>query len=335
MKYKNLTKEQILISLDRLTRFKPTKEKYLRVFSDIILGNLIEPKFKKVELEQADVSEIKDYAVEILNSSIAKILNADECDNSLNINSKLKNYENSVFNNDEQTQVLLDNKIDYKNAIKLIDENCVVNLRWLKSLAEHADLKQMRQEHYLKFPIEKVLLVEGLTEETLLPAFSKYLGYDFYKEGIQVIPAGGKSQVVKMYYRLSEELKLPIFLLLDKDAEENIAQIRPKLRSIDKIHLVSCGEFEDLLPKSLMIKTVNKHLENFNSISDEDFDENLSNAKNLELIFKTKGLHEFKKAEFSKLVRANISENSDVSDEVRDIIKEISNKTLDSQFCSW
>ena len=121
----------------------------------------------------------------------------------------------------------------------------------------------------------------------------------------------------------------------DKDAEENIAQIRPKLRNIDKIHLVSCGEFEDLLPKSLIIKTVNKHLENFNSINDEDFDENLSNAKNLELIFKTKGVHEFKKAEFSKLVRANITEDSDVSDEVREIIKEISNKTLDSKFCSW
>ncbi len=335
MKYKNLTKEQILISLDRLTRFKPTKEKYLRVFSDIILGNLIEPKFKKVELEQVDVNEIKDYAVEILNSSLTKILNADERDNSLNINSKLKNYENSVFKNDEQTQVLLDNKIDYMNAIKLINENCVVNLRWLKSLAEHADLKQMRHEHYLKFPIVKVLLVEGLTEETLLPAFSKFLGFDFYQEGIQVIPAGGKSQVVKMYYRLSEELKLPIFLLLDKDAEENIAQIRPKLRNIDKIHLVSCGEFEDLLPKSLIIKTINKHLQNFNSINDEDFDENLSNAKNLELIFKTKGVHEFKKAEFSKLVRANITEDSDVSDEVREIIKEISNKTLDSKFCSW
>ena len=335
MKYKNLTKEQILISLDRLTRFKPTKEKYLRVFSDIILGNLIEPKFKKVELEQVDVSEIRDYAVEIINCSLAKILNADERDYSLNINFKLKNYENSVFNNDEQTQVFLDNKIDYMSAIKLIDENCVVNLRWLKSLAEHADLKQVRHEYYLKFPIEKVLLVEGLTEETLLPAFSKFLGFDFYQEGIQVIPAGGKSQVVKMYYRLSEELKLPIFLLLDKDAEENIAQIRPKLRNIDKIHLVSCGEFEDLLPKSLIIKTVNKHLQNFNSISDEDFDENLSNAKNLELIFKTKGVHEFKKAEFSKLVRANITEDSDVSDEVREIIKEISNKTLDSKFCSW
>ncbi len=335
MKYKILTKEQILISLDRLTRFKLTKEKYLRVFSDIILGNLIEPKFKKIELEHLDVREIRNYAVEIINNSLIQILEVEEQDDSFNINMKLKNYENSVFNNDALTQILLDNNIDYNNAIKLIDENSVVNLRWLKSLAEHADLKKMRQEHLLKFPIEKVILVEGLTEETLLPAFSKYLGFDFYQKGIQVIPAGGKSQVVKIYYRLSEELKLPIFLLLDKDAEENIKQITPKLRNIDKIHLVSCGEFEDLLPKSLIIKTVNKHLENFNSINDDDFDEELSNAKNLEIIFKKKGLHEFKKAEFSKLVKASIADDNDVSAEIKDIIKEISNKTLDSKFCSW
>lgn len=327
MKYKQLTKEQILISLDRLTRFKPTKEKYLRVFFDIILNNIIEPKYKKTELETFDTEIIRDLAVEVLNGSL------DETSTN-NINTKLLNYENSIFNNDEQTQVLLNNNIHYDSAIKLIDENCVVNLRWLKSLAEDADLKLMREEHYLKFPIEKVLLVEGLTEETLLPAFSKFLGHDFYQKGIQVIPAGGKSQVVKMYYKLSEELKLPIFVLLDKDAEENIVQIKPKLRNCDKIHLVSCGEFEDLLPKSLIIKTVNKHLENFNSISEQDFEEGIPNAKNLENIFKTKGLHEFKKAEFAKLVRTNITENTDVSDEIKEIIKEISNKTLDSQFCS-
>ena len=85
----------------------------------------------------------------------------------------------------------------------------------------------------------------------------------------------------------------------------------------------------------MLIKTVNKHLENFNSINENDFIEDISNAKNLENIFKTKGLHEFKKAEFAKLVRANILEDTDVSDEIREIIKEISNKTLDSKFCSW
>lgn len=331
MKYKALTKDQIIISLDRLTRFKPTKEKYLRVFSDIILGNLIEPKYKKSELETFNIAKIKDIAVEIFNASLEKITEPTK-----KINNKIKEYENSVFNNNLLAQELLDNNIDYNNALAYIDENSVVNLKWLKTLAGDNDLVQMRRLHDLKFPIEKVLLVEGLTEETLLPAFAKYLGYDFYKNGIQIIPAGGKNQVVKMYYKLSQELIIPIFLLLDKDAEENIAQIKPRLRNIDKIHLVSCGEFEDLLPKSLIIKTVNTHLKNFSSISESDLLDSVSEVENLENIFKTKGLHEFKKAEFAKLVKTNISENSDISNEIKLIIEEISesNKVLDSRFCS-
>lgn len=71
-------------------------------------------------------------------------------------------------------------------------------------------------------------------------------------------------------------------------------------------------------------------------ISESDLDDEQPEVKNLENIFKTKGLHEFKKAEFAKLVRANIKESSDISAEIAEIIKEISesNKTLDSKFCS-
>ena len=224
----------------------------------------------------------------------------------------------------------MENRLNYHEAVKSIEEDCCVNLKWLKNLSRASDLISMRENLFLKYPIEKVLLVEGLTEEILLPAFSKYLGYDFYQKGIQVIPAGGKNQVV------IEELKIPVFLLLDKDAEDNIRQIKPKLRDIDKIHLVSCGEFEDLLPKSLIIKTLNMHFANFTSISESDLDDEQPEVNNLENIFKTKGLHEFKKAEFAKLVRANIKESSDISAEIAEIIKEISesNKTLDSKFCS-
>ena len=100
--------------------------------------------------------------------------------------------------------------------------------------------------------------------------------------------------------------------------------------------IVQGGEFEDLLPKSLIIKTLNMHFANFTSISESDLDDEQPEVKNLENIFKTKGLHEFKKAEFAKLVRANITESSDISAEIAEIIKEISesNKTLDSKFCS-
>lgn len=316
MKFKQLTNEQILISLDRLTRFKPTKEKYLRVFCDVILSNLIEPKYKRADLDKMDINDVRDIAVTIINNGLKSY-------SDYKINNILKQYENSVFNNDKDTQILLNNKINYSSLINLIDEEQVVNLRWLKSLLNNSDLEKNRQNNKLKYPIKKVLLVEGLTEEILLPAFSKYLSHDFYEEGIQIIPAGGKNQVVKLYYKLSEELRIPIFLLLDKDAENNINQIKPKLRNIDKIHLVRCGEFEDLLPKSLIIKAVNKELNNFAKITENDLEDSIPEAKNLENIFKTKGLHEFKKADFAKVVRDCINEPSDVSDEIRDIINEL------------
>ena len=317
MKYRKLEKEQIIISLDRLTRFKPTKEKYLRVFCDIILSNLIEPSIKKSELLSMNVNKIRDIAQEIFNASIIR------SKTDFKINEKLKEYENSVFYNDYETQELLNNNIDFYNALDYIDDDSVINLKWLKNLAITQNNVKDRENLLLKFPIEKVILVEGLTEEILLPAFSRFLGVDFYKKGYQIIPAGGKNQVVKMYYKLIEEIKIPIFILLDKDAEDNINQIKPKLRDIDKIHLVSCGEFEDLLPKSLIVKTVNSELSNFASITESDLTDAIPKAKNLELIFKEKGLHEFKKADFAKLVRENISEQSDVSDEIKEIIKEI------------
>jgi hypothetical protein len=290
-----------------------------------------------------DFGVLADYVSEIFNNSI----NNNTCN--IYINDFIKDYENSIFNNNEETQKLLNNKINYLGAIDLIQEDCPVNLKWLKELAvmlnsfQHLTgselnsrltniMKQVRNDKRIKYPIEEVILVEGITEEILLPAFAKYLDYDFYAKGVQIIAAGGKNQVVKMYYKLANELKLPIFVLLDKDAEDNINQINPRLRPQDRIHLVSCGEFEDLLPKSLIIKTVNSHFEHFLSITESDLISEMPTAKVLEEIFKTKGLHEFKKAEFAKLVREKITCDLDISAEIKSIIEEISftNKVLDS-----
>ena len=46
LKIKPMNREQIIIAVDRLTRFKPTVDKYLRVFRETILKNLITPSFK-------------------------------------------------------------------------------------------------------------------------------------------------------------------------------------------------------------------------------------------------------------------------------------------------
>ena len=258
-KVKPMTKEQILISIDRLTRFKNTEVKYLRVFRDILTNNLIIPKFKKTELEEMNFEEIKNWAEFVINYSLEKM--GKPQDNDYTINQKLYDYEKSVFIFGEEVEKLLKNKINYKACLDFIDETSPKNLQWLKILSSK-DIKKIRKEKSLRFPIEKVVIAEGATEETLLPEFGKYCGFDFDKEGVYVLSAGGKNQVVKLYYSLSEVLKLPIFVLLDKDASENLEEIKPKLRSCDKIHLLACGEFEDLLPINLVLRTLEYELKN-------------------------------------------------------------------------
>ena len=165
-------------------------------------------------------------------------------------------------------------------------------------------------------------MVEGITEEILLPVFAKKCDYDFDKYGIQIISAGGKNQVVKLFYEYAEQLKIPIFVLLDNDAKENYEQINLKKRKFDKVHLLKSGEFEDILPQNLVEKTLNDYLKNLNCVSDDDFRYERM-VENLEEIFKIKGFHEFKKAEFAQLVKEHIDNNFDISDEIRMIINEI------------
>lgn len=320
-KVKPLTKSQIIISIDRLTRFKNTETKYLRVFKDILTQNLIEPKFKKTDLEKMDYSELRNWAEFVINYSLE--MAGLTLENDYLINQRLLNYENSVFENNKNVQELLNNKINYKACLSYIDEKSPKNLLWLKNLEISSDIRKSRFDNSLRFPVEKVVIAEGATEETLLPEFAKRCGYDFDKEGIYVLSAGGKNQVVKLYYQLVESLKLPIFVLLDKDAKENLEEIQPRLRDIDKIHLLDCGEFEDLLPIKLVERTLDYELKNISMLEKEKLNEDIPRVKFLEEVFKTRGMHEFKKVEFAQMVKKNIKHEEDISPEVVEIIDEI------------
>lgn len=326
-KVKPLTKSQIIISIDRLTRFKNTETKYLRVFKDILTQNLIEPKFKKTDLEKMDYSELRNWAEFVINYSLE--MAGLTLENDYLINQRLLNYENSVFENNKNVQELLNNKINYKACLSYIDEKSPKNLLWLKNLEISSDIRKSRFDNSLRFPVEKVVIAEGATEETLLPEFAKRCEYDFDKEGIYVLSAGGKNQVVKLYYQLVESLKLPIFVLLDKDAKENLEEIQPRLRDIDKIHLLDCGEFEDLLPIKLVERTLDYELKNISMLEKEKLNEDIPRVKFLEEVFKTRGMHEFKKVEFAQMVKKNIKNDEDISPEVVEIIDEIRLSTKD------
>lgn len=322
IKFKPLTKSQIIISMDRLTRFKFPEDKYLRVFNDIIISNLITPKFKKSQLESMDYELLKQFATEIFNYSLN--FHKIEASGDFSINSLLSKYENSIFKLSKEVQVLLDNKIDFAAAINLLDEEELpLNLKWLKTLGTVHNQLLNRKESALKFPIEKVIITEGITEEILLPKFAKLCGCDFDESGINLISAGGKNQVVKLFYQFAETLKLPIFVLLDNDAKENFAEISPKLRKSDKVHVLDNGEFEDLLPLNLIKRTLNNYLKNFSSVSLDELRKDIPMTQVLEDIFKQKGFGEFKKAEFASMIAENISSPDDVSSEIVSVIHEI------------
>lgn len=315
-KIKPLTKEQILISLDRLTRFKEPEPRYMRVFAEIISGNLIEPKLKKSDVESMEFEKVSELAAEIINYSLRML--GLELRDDYSINQQIFDYEKTIFQIPERQELLLKNKINYAAAVELIDEGAVFNLRWLKSLAFHKCSSQNRGANL--YPVEKVLLVEGITEEILLPEFAKLLDFDFKKNGIFVISAGGKNQVVKYFYRFADCLKIPIYVLLDSDAKENFAQIQPRLRSGDFVYVIEKGEFEDILPKSLVKKTINFEMANISMGDTASLEKAVSTVEFLEEFFRTRGRHEFKKSEFAQFVRENISSIDDISPEIKEII---------------
>jgi hypothetical protein len=108
-------------------------------------------------------------------------------------------------------------------------------------------------------PVRRVLIVEGATEELLLPQFAKHLGIDFNQHGILIHPAGGKNQVIPLYLKYSDSLNIPMTLLLDQDAQSVYENLKEHLRPQDQFFILAEGEFEDTYDIDLILKTVNQH----------------------------------------------------------------------------
>lgn len=309
MKFKVPEKNFIKISIDRLTRFKPISEKYERVFNDILNKYLISKEY--VFLDEDEKMKV---AVQIFNSAFSKV-------SDFSLNEIIKNDEERIFYVNKKDEKYLNSKIDFKSALDLFKEDELpLNLKRLK-LQGNLKSSDTRIKYSTLFPIEKIILVEGITEEILLIEFAKILEFDFKKEGIFVIGAGGKNQVARKYYKLIEEIKIPIFILLDMDAVETTEIIKPKLRNMDKLYKIKSGEFEDILPKNLIKNALNHHFSQNLLIEDNLIEEGHA-VHDISNCYKNNGWGEFKKSDFAKIIREYLIEtkNPPVSDELKEII---------------
>ena len=111
IKYKFLSFDELVINMDRLSRFKSPDESFSRVFNSIIYRNLISPKYSKVDIERLDsriivsiVEEIWNASVDnifdikgIANQSVNKALNVSVEATFKNIEQRTKSFLNAIF----------------------------------------------------------------------------------------------------------------------------------------------------------------------------------------------------------------------------------------------
>ncbi|MBE7706311.1 MAG: hypothetical protein E7Z91_03590 [Cyanobacteria bacterium SIG30] len=310
MKHKTIDKKYLILCLDRLTRFKHTNEKYERVFKDIL---------HKCGLN----SDNLEIAKEIFNNSLE---NFDKKNNEFLCN-LLEQEEKNMFYQNRESERNFPINLNIYGAIKNVEENSDLPLNIKRLLMQEKNMDknpiELRKKYSLLYPLEKIILTEGATEEILLSEFAKKMDLDFEKEGILVLGAGGKNQVARKYYKMIEEVKLPIFILLDEDATETKKIIEPKLRKKDKIYLIKSGEFEDIIPRKIIIGAINNLHKNDFQISEKDFNEELNTVKNLKEIYRINGFGDFQKADFAKEVKKFLCKNIEIKGELNDIIEYI------------
>ena len=323
-KFKNLTYDELIINLDRLSRFKLPEISYKRVFFDIILKCSISPKFTKSELEELDAKIVSSLVKSIWNSSVDALWGKSE-DNTFKVLEATS--LNTYMNIDNYTKTLIRTKL---NIGKLLSnssyENLPLNLKFLhKNMYSNdiADIIKTSVENKLLFPIRKLIIVEGITEEILLPILASKLGLDFNERGIFILGSGGKSKSPVLYNDLKEKLKIPIILLFDSDASDICQTLKKNINKKDKLICLDKGEFEDILSLNLIKRTLNNEYEPIFPVTISEIKLYNKRCEFLQEFFRSRQLGEFKKAKFAKLLSNNIKYNTDISEEIKQLIDNI------------
>ncbi len=329
IKYKYLTLDELLINLDRLSRFKLPEESYNRVFTSVILKCLISPKYTKREIEALPPAMISSFVKEIWNKSVENIFGKQKIEN---IPYKaLKILADRTYNNiNEKTKTLIKTELKFSEILSSLSyDDCPLNLKFLIKVNEEIksnhfcfkDLINLRNNYNLKFPVSRLIIVEGITEEILLPVFADKLNCNFDKNGIFILGAGGKSKSPALYCLLKDKLKIPVTILFDADACDIAEILKTNLLNKDKSILIQKGEFEDILSVNLIKRSLNKEYEPATPIVKSELCYSKRMCKNIEDFYRTRHLGEFKKSKLSKIIAKNVKYETDITNDIKILFK--------------
>jgi hypothetical protein len=116
--------------------------------------------------------------------------------------------------------------------------------------------------------IHTLVLVEGMTEEVLLPALLNIAGAS---NGIRVQSCGGKTAMLSHYQRIRPWFSGRIRLVLDADATDIDTPLQKSLHPQDALYLIPQGAIEDCYELPLFLNAINQVRQGFSPLGAEDF----------------------------------------------------------------
>ena len=169
--------------------------------------------------------------------------------------------------------------------------------RWLNVLQGQPDVL---------YPQRVLVLVEGQTEERLLPLLGRQLG--LLPWHWWCCPVGGKTQMLATYERAQLALTVPIVMVLDADAEPVYQQLLTRLRPQDRLCLLADGELEDHLDPGLLATTLNQAYDLHPAITTAYF-EGVPRVEALKNLWRQHQLGVFDKTTLANLLAESLSLN--------------------------
>ena len=340
LKIKYITEEEFISYIDWLTRLKNPINNLLRVCDKILIKNCLEPKFSTKKAEDMSLFKKFEIAHIIWDKSIKNLLKDKKYPTGNNLKDFLIFEEQQTFCENFLLQQIA--KLEYENEIS---KNSYSSLRQklflpIDDLIGYFQEKSYTQNFLLRLfekknstlqpselfnykskfaSIKTLFLVEGITEEKILPKFADLKGINFEENGIKLKAVGGKTHILKYYADVRNLFKIPICILLDADGVDILYELNSILKSKDKVYLINNGEIEDILPHSLIQKSINNYYSSLGTISLLDLKQALPMTKILHNLYKEKGLGEFHKAKFATILQENINSPDDLSGEIEKI----------------
>jgi predicted ATP-dependent endonuclease of OLD family len=175
-----------------------------------------------------------------------------------------------------------------------------------------------------------VILVEGLTEQILLPCLARACGFDLKAMGAMIIPAGGAKKLARQYLRLKERINLPIFCLFDRDAQSWAAKVSSALRPCDHVHVLADGEIEDLMQLDFFVNQLNNYLtadclnDSNRLVAASDFSSAQRRTSILDQIWRQRQLGKFEKVKFAQFISSTLCSREAISADGKYMLNKLS-----------